>query len=58
MVFRVGYKVRYNSIRKRLRKYRWQDYEVTVINSDSITLLHKTGDTISVTGDYALKTIF
>jgi len=26
--YKVGYKVRYDSVRKRLRNYSWQDYEV------------------------------
>jgi len=53
--YRVGYKVRYDSVRNRLRDYRWQDYEVTAVGGDSITLQHETGDTLSVTGNYAGK---
>ena len=52
---KVGYKVRYDSIRKRLRAYRWQDYKVSAISGDSITLQHKTGDTLSVKGNYTGK---
>jgi hypothetical protein len=46
--YKVGYKVRYDSVRKRLRAYRWQDYKVSAISSDNITLQHETGDTLSV----------
>ncbi len=46
--FKVGYMVRYDSVRGRLRPYRWQDYEVIAVNAGTITLEHKTGDTISV----------
>ena len=53
--YKVGYKVRYDSVRNRLRDYRWQDYEVTAVSGDSITLLHETGDTLSVKGNYAGK---
>lgn len=53
--YKVGYKVRYDSVRNRLRGYRWQDYEVSAIFGDSITLQHKTGDTLSVGGNYAGK---
>jgi hypothetical protein len=53
--YRVGYKVRYDSVRKRLRAYRWQDYEVAAISGGSITLEHKTGDTISVGGNFLGK---
>ena len=50
--YKVGYKVRYDSVRKRLRAYRWQDYKVVAISGDNITLKHKTGDTLSVEGNY------
>ena len=50
--YKVGYKVRYDSVRKRLRAYRWQDYKVIAISDYSITLQHKTGDTLSVEGNY------
>ncbi len=50
--FRVGYNVRYDSIRKRLRKYRWQDYEVIAVTDNAITMRHKTGDILSVAGNY------
>jgi len=53
--FRVGYKVRYDSIRKRLRKYRWQDYEVIAVTDNAITMRHKTGDILSVAGNYSGK---
>jgi len=51
--YKVGYKVRYDSVRKRLRPYRWQDYEVTAVSDSGITLEHKTGDIISVSGNYS-----
>ena len=53
--YKVGYKVRYDKIRKRLRAYRWQDYEVVAISGDKITLQHKTGDTLTVGKYYADK---
>ena len=53
--YRVGYKVRYDSVRKRLRPYRWQDYQVKTISGHAITLQHKTGDIISVEGNYLGK---
>jgi hypothetical protein len=53
--FKIGYKVRYDSVRKRLRAYRWQDYEVVAIARNSIKLKHKTGDTLSVKGNYTGK---
>jgi hypothetical protein len=53
--FKIGYKVRYDSVRKRLRAYRWQDYEVVTISRDSIKLKHKTGDILSVKGNYTGK---
>lgn len=51
--YKAGYNVRYDSVRNRLKAYRWQDYEVAEISSGSITLQHKTGDIISVAGNYA-----
>ena len=51
--FRVGYMVRYDSIRNRLRHYRWQDYRVKAISRDTITLQHKTGDILSLPGNYS-----
>ena len=51
--FRLGYNVRYDSVRKRLRKYRWQEYEVIDITDDSITMRHKTGDILSVNGNFS-----
>ena len=53
--YKVGYKVRYDSVRNRLRDYRWQDYEVIAVSRDSITLQHQTGDTLTVNGNYAGK---
>jgi hypothetical protein len=53
--FKIGYKVRYDSVRKRLRAYLWQDYEVVTISRDSIKLKHKTGDILSVKGNYTGK---
>ncbi|MDX1775642.1 MAG: hypothetical protein R3297_03600 [Desulfobulbales bacterium] len=53
--YRVGYKVRYDSVRKRLRRYRWQEYKVNAVYGDNIILEHKTGDIISVPGNYAGK---
>ena len=53
--YRVGYKVRYDSVRKRLRPYRWQDYEVVSISDSRIKLQHKTGDTLSIEGNYKGK---
>ena len=53
--YKVGYKVRYDSVRKRLRAYRWQDYKVSEISDDSITLQHKTGDTLTLPGNYSGK---
>ena len=46
--YKVGYKVRYDKIRKRLRGYRWQDYEVTAVYDEKITIRHKSGDTLTV----------
>jgi hypothetical protein len=53
--YKIGYKVRYDSVRKRLRAYRWQDYKVITISGDSLTLQHKTGDTLSVQGNFKGK---
>jgi len=53
--YKVGYKVRYDSIRKRLRAYRWQNYTVNAIDNTNITLQHETGDIISVSGNYTKK---
>ena len=44
----VGYKVRYDDVRKVLKKDRWQDYTVRKVSSSSITLVHKTGDTLTL----------
>ena len=53
--YKVGYKVRYDSVRKRLRPYRWQDYEVIAVTRSSITLQHEMGDIVTVKGNYANK---
>ena len=53
--FKVGYNVRYDSVRNRLRAYRWQEYGIIAISGDSMTLQHKTGDTLSVAGYYRGK---
>ena len=45
---KVGYKVRYDDVRKVLKKDRWQDYTVRKVSSSSITLVHKTGDTLTL----------
>jgi len=51
--YKVGYKVSYDTVRKRLRPYRWQDYEVAAVTGDSITLRHKTGEVLTLKGNYA-----
>ena len=53
--YKIGYKVRYDSVRNRLRPYRWQDYTVQAISKDNITLEHETGDILSVKGNYTGK---
>ena len=53
--YKVGYSVRYDKIRKRLRLNRWQDYEVVATSGNIITLRHKTGDTITVEKNYTDK---
>ncbi len=53
--YKAGYKVRYDSTRNRLRKYRWQDYEVLDVTDKLITLKHQTGDEISVQGNFSGK---
>jgi hypothetical protein len=53
--YKVGYKVRYDSVRKRLRAYRWQDYNITAISGNRIKLQHKTGDTLFIEGNYKGK---
>jgi hypothetical protein len=50
--YKVGYKVRYDKIRNRLRPYRWQEYQVIAVSETKITLRHKTGDTLTVMGNY------
>ena len=44
--YKVGYKVRYDNVKDILKKERWQDYTVRKISSSSITLKHKTGDSL------------
>jgi len=46
--YMVGYKVRYDDVRDVLKKDRWQDYTVRKISARSITLVHKTGDTLTL----------
>ena len=46
--YKVGYKVRYDDVRNVLKKDRWQDYTVRKVSSSSITLDHKTGDTLTL----------
>jgi hypothetical protein len=53
--YKVGYKVRYDSTRNRLKKYRWQDYEVRDVTYKVITLKHQTGEEISVHGNFSGK---
>ena len=53
--YKVGYIVRYDKIRNRLRKNSWQKYKVTAVTRDAVTLQHKTGDTLSVDGYYIGK---
>jgi len=50
--YKVGYKVRYDSTRNRLRGYRWQDYTVSAVTDKSITLQHLSGDILNLKGDY------
>jgi hypothetical protein len=53
--YKAGYKVRYDSTRNRLKKYRWQDYEVRGVTNKVITLKHNTGDEITVQGNFKGK---
>ena len=53
--YNVGYKVRYDSTRNRLKQYRWQDYEVHEVTEKTIRLKHKTGEEISVAGNFSRK---
>lgn len=53
--YRAGYKVRYDSSRNRLKQYRWQDYDVHEVTDKTIRLKHKTGDEISVNGNFSGK---
>ena len=53
--YKVGYKVRYDSVRGVLKKDRWQDYTVRKVSSSSITLDHETGDTLTL-GSGEVKT--
>ncbi len=50
--YKVGYKVRYDRIRKRLRLNRWQDYTVTAVYGKRVTIEHKSGDTLIVGQNY------
>jgi len=53
--YKVGYDVRYDKVRNRLKEHRWQDYEVIKVTERSITLQHKTGDKLSVQGNFYRK---
>ena len=53
--YKVGYIVRYDKIRKRLRGNKWQEYTVTAVTRNTVTLQHKTGETLSVDGYYSGK---
>jgi len=53
--YKIGYKVRYDSVRKRLRPYRWQDYTITEITGSGLILEHKTGDILTIEGNYKGK---
>jgi hypothetical protein len=53
--YKVGYDVRYDKIRNRLKEHRWQDYEVINVTKSAITLQHKTGDELSVQGNFYRK---
>ena len=44
----VGYRVRYDDVRDTLKKDRWQNYTVRKVSSSSITLEHKTGNTLTL----------
>ena len=46
--YKVGYKVRYDNVRDILKKDHWQDYAVRKVSSSSITLKHKTGDSLTL----------
>ncbi len=46
--YKVGYNVRYDDVRDVLKKDRWQDYTVRKVSNSSITLDHKTGDTLTL----------
>ena len=46
--YTIGYNVRYDDVRDVLKKDRWQDYTVRKVSSSSITLEHKTGDTLTL----------
>jgi len=54
--YEVGYRVRYDDVRKVLKKDRWQDYTVLKVSGNSITLVHKSGDTLKLeSGDLKTK---
>ena len=44
--YKVGYRVRYDAVRGVLRKSQWQDYTVTEASDFSLTIEHKSGDTV------------
>lgn len=53
--YEIGYRVRYDDVRDVLKKDRWQDYTVLKVSSNSITLVHKSGEKLTLeSGD--LKT--
>ena len=53
--YKVGYIVRYDKIRNRLRKNPWQKYTVSAVSRGTISLQHKGGETLSVDGYYTGK---
>lgn len=53
--YKVGYKVRYDSVRNRLKPYRWQDYTIETLTGNVVTLRHKTGDILTVAGNFTRK---
>ena len=53
--YKVGYIVRYDKIRNRLRGNQWQEYTVTAVFSNTVSLQHKSGETLSVDGYYSGK---
>lgn len=53
--YKVGYLVRYDKIRNRLRGNQWQEYTVTAVSGNTVSLQHKNGETLSVDGYYGGK---